>query len=120
MGQQAWHDENHFVYFGEGSVCQGDVGKRGWVEGAGEYSEAAGMSAGATTELHKSLYTGRARDCSRAPGESVDQAALASSSSMDSPVSPSNWWRSAASWQRMQYLVHGTASSRLGLMSSSQ
>ena len=34
---------------------------------------------------------------------------------MLSPVSLSNSWRSAASWHRMQYLVHGTASRRFGL-----
>jgi hypothetical protein len=47
-----------------------------------------------------------------------DQAAFARNSSRDSW--DSNSWRSAASWQRIQYGVQGTASSRLALISSSQ
>src|SRR5262249_2247555 len=65
----------------------------------------------------------RARAPARAPGLKRDvpmnQAAFAKISSIAS-LSPTNSWRSTASWQVIQYLVHGTASSRFGLMFSSQ
>src|ERR1035437_237867 len=66
--------------------------------------------------------TRRAQDCSCARdgfGRKPVYAAFASSSRL-SPLSASNSCRSAASWHLMQYLVHGTASKRLILMSSSQ
>src|ERR1035437_8959127 len=66
--------------------------------------------------------TRRAQDCSCARdgfGRKPVYAAFASSSRL-SPLSASNSCRSAASWHLMQYLVHGTASKRLILISSSQ
>src|SRR6266705_2524129 len=112
------------------------MGNGDWVKSAREDAETGRMGRGAAEKLHADLkvagqrttgrpacptYTEGARSLPRPVSIALEAyAALASISSMVSPVSDSNSWRSAASWHLMQYLVHGTASRRFGLMSSSQ